>query len=456
MSPTGFLNRIAADMAAKNRSLFDIASLFLPNLLIPPESQPAMTAALLILGFCVYTTVLPNHKSWAPLRVGLAIPAIYLFINYGWSSAYPRMGRGVHLGMGTTAFYGIMKAIEVCWVRELDDERPRWILKPGAQISREAQNGKGDVNDKVPTVLPLPEDTWGRIMYAFDFVSSVRGASWYGDRVWDFAPSYIYNYSGSSRLYYVLFNIVFLQLQYLAGDCFDVYVKSISWDRTNGTPVTTLPVPLQIATVLFVGVHSILGLTIPATTFAIIAVSLGSNPSSWVPIVPNFPLAAPTISEFWSTYWHHIFRRVWRRVTTGMVWFVPANLKKNPTVVRVLRYTAVFFLSSVLHAVILAGIPSAWADPMPRSFLGVDAGTVKFFFTQPLGLILEAVLIFPLTEGFEPYIRTELRRTFGWIWLLYTGRYWCDAWVGHGLFEAMEIPIYISPIRGILYGQWVF
>ncbi|KAG8914977.1 hypothetical protein FRC01_003845 [Tulasnella sp. 417] len=456
MSSEGFLSRLAADMAAKNRSLFDIGALLLPNLLIPPEAFPAMTGALLILGFCVYTTVLPNYKTWAPLRVGLAIPAIYLFIDYGWSSAYPRGSRAVHLGMGTTAFYGIMKVIEVCWVRELDNERPRWVLKPGAQAPQESRNGNGDAKPKVPTALPLPEDTLGRITYAFDFVCSVRGASWFGDRVWDFAPAYIYHYSRSDRLYFVLFNIAFLVLQYLAGDFFDVYVKSLHWDRTNGTPVTSLPVPLQIATVLMVGLHTILGLTIPATSFAIIAVSLGSSPSSWVPILPNIPFAAPTIQEFWSTYWHHIFRRVWRRIATGAVWFVPAPLKTNPTTVRVLRHTVVFFLSSALHAAILAGIPSKLAYPMPRSFLSVDAGTFKFFFTQPLGLVLEALLIFPLTEGFEPYTRSELRRTFGWIWFLFTGRYWCDAWIGHGLFEPMEIPISISPIRGVLYGQWVF
>ncbi|KIO31289.1 hypothetical protein M407DRAFT_220405 [Tulasnella calospora MUT 4182] len=443
-------------MAAKNRGLFDLAVLLLPNLIIPPEAFPAMTGALLILGFCVYTTVLPNHKTWAPLRIGLAIPAIYLFIDYGWSRAYPRETRAVHLGMGTTAFYGIMKVIEVCWVRELDDERPKWVLKPGPHASQESRNGNDDVKPEVPTVLPLPEDTWGRITYAFDFLSSVRGASWFGDRVWDFAPSYIYNYSRLDRLYFVLFNIVFLLLQYLAADFFDVYVKSLHWDRTNGTPATSLPVPLQITTVLMVGLQTILALTISTTSFATIAVSLGSNPSSWVPILPNVPFAAPTIQEFWSTYWHHIFRRVWRRMATGIVWFVPASLKTNPTTVRILRHTAVFFLSSALHSIILAGIPSKLANPMPRPFLGVDAGTFKFFFTQPLGLVLEALLVFPLTEGFEPYTRTELRRAFGWIWFLFTGRYWCDAWIGHGLFEPMEIPISISPIRGVLYGQWVF
>ncbi|KAG8951409.1 hypothetical protein FRC04_006180 [Tulasnella sp. 424] len=438
ISLKGVLNRLATDMAAKNRSAIGIASLFLPNILIPPESYPAITTALLILGFCVYTTVLPKHKTWAPLRIGLSIPAIFLFIDFGWSGAYPRNKRGVHLGMGTAAFYGIMKVIEVCWVRELDDERPRWVLKP--QISKKvAASDKKESEDMTPTVMPLPQDTWGRIAYAFDFVTTVRGASWYGDRVWDFAPPYLYNYSAPSRARHILFNIAFLLLQTLAADCVDIYIKSIAWDRTYGTPVTSLPIPLQITTVLIVGIQTMLGLTLPSSSFAVIAVSLGSNPSSWAPILTKFPFAAPTISEFWSTYWHHLFRRTWRRMASGVIWCLPGSFKTNPTTVRIIRYTAIFFLSSLLHVVILAGIPSKWAYPMPRPFLGVDAGTVKFFFTQPLGLILEAAVVFPLTEKFEPYTRTELRRTFGWMWFLFTGRYWCDAWIGHGLFDPLEV-----------------
>ncbi|KAG9017707.1 hypothetical protein FRB90_000192 [Tulasnella sp. 427] len=391
MSSEGIMDRITAGMAAKNRSLIGVASVFLPNLLIPLEFQPAMTGALLILVFCVYTTVLPNYKTWAPLRIGLAIPAIYLFIDYGWSRAYPRPNRGVHLGMATTAFYGIMKVVEVCWVRDLDDERPRWIQKPQQALDKEQTTSKkvpapGEV---APVVLPLPQDTWGRIAYSVDYITSVRGASWYGDRVWDFAPPYLYNYSPPSRAGHILFNLAFAIFQYLAADCLDMYIKSIPWDRTQGKPVTSLPVPLQITTVLAIAVHTILGLTFPATSYAILAVSLGSYPSSWAPILPNFPFAAPTMSEFWSKYWHHLFRRTFRRLADGGLWYLPGPLKTNRSFNRAIRYTIIFFLSSLLHVAILAGIPSDWAYPMPRSFLGIDAGTVKFFLTQPLGLILE-------------------------------------------------------------------
>ncbi|KAG8985742.1 hypothetical protein FRB90_004482, partial [Tulasnella sp. 427] len=109
--------------------------------------------------------------------MALSIPAAYAFAVFAWSNGYPREhSRGTYLGMATMSLYGIMKLLEVCWIRELDDERPRWVLKPSAVQSAEKKNDgrvEGEANghqEPMKVVIPIPTGVRGRLAYSIDYL----------------------------------------------------------------------------------------------------------------------------------------------------------------------------------------------------------------------------------------------------------------------------------------------
>ncbi|KAG8970501.1 hypothetical protein FRC05_000609 [Tulasnella sp. 425] len=199
-------------------------AMFLPSVNIPFQAYPSFIIGANILFACIYsTTITTNRRLLALSRMALSIPGTWAFIRFAWSYGYTRdHSRGTYLGMATMSLYGIMKLLEVCWIRELDDERPRWVLKPNAvrdmekktdgkpQPGTEGEGGQGKV------VLPIPTDFRGRMAYTFDYLTTIRGCSWFADRVWEFAPAYASTYNppwASSSLAFLQHQLISLVIQ---------------------------------------------------------------------------------------------------------------------------------------------------------------------------------------------------------------------------------------------------
>lgn len=81
---------------------------------------------------------------------------------------------------------------------------------------------------------------------------------------------------------------------------------------------------------------------------------------------------------------------------------------------------------------------------------------MQFFLSQPVGMFLEAVVVRPVVlRAFKsPSVRRNVSRAWAWGWLVWTGRWWGDVWVKNGCWGPTEVHIPLSPIRGIIYGQW--
>ncbi|KAG9030663.1 hypothetical protein FS837_003215 [Tulasnella sp. UAMH 9824] len=440
------------------------SALFLPSLNIPLQAYPSFIAGASIVFACIYsTTIGAQPRLLALFRMALSIPGSWLFIRFAWSSGYPRdHNRATYLGMATMSLYGIMKLLEVCWIRELDNDKRRWVLKPDAARSMEKKvDGeiKGTANDRV--VLPIPTDVRGRLVYTFDYLTTIRGCSWFADRVWDFAPPYALTYShpnSSSKFAFLEYQLISLAIQVLLMDVFDVFIKSIDWAHlalTTTTPVTSLPLHLQLLSSFTVLITTMLYLSIPDTFMTTILVMSGAASPSSCPPMFDSPLESASLQDFWSFRWHHIFRRTFERMGQPVLLLLPSTLPKTR---RVVRQAIAFFLSATLHLLLFTTLPlfpPSAVNPNPQAFPFLDWNTVKFFLAQPLGLILESFLIFPLTEGLNPRAKTAFRRAYAWIWLLFTGRYWSDSWTAKGLFNAdTERPIVFSPVRGVLWGSW--
>lgn len=172
------------------------------------------------------------------------------------------------------------------------------------------------------------------------------------------------------------------------------------------------------------------------------------------------PFQSTSLRDFWTHRWHHIFRRSFDRIASVALFFVP--VKGSRSVARnIVRAVIIFALSATFHLFLLHrtyhplqyvfNSQGSSSSLQPIRHL-LDTSTVKFFLSQPLGLFIERFLVFPITAQFPESMRTSIRRAFAWMYLLNSGRWWCDAWVRAGLWE--EPLVGFSVFRGLLKGQW--
>ncbi|KAG8878164.1 hypothetical protein FRB98_006372 [Tulasnella sp. 332] len=445
---------------------------------IPPVACISSTLGIFILAVCIYTTLLPlrYQRTLRYLRMLLSLPGAYCFIDFGWSTWYERThNRSTFLALGTVACYGMMRLLETCWIRELDGDTPKWKLKSTyrAPVKRvespkgQASKGNGDGDEVRHTVSPpqfilaLPTRPWKRVLYTLDLLTNIRGSSWFADRTWDFAPAYVSTFmppTGTSRILFIRSQIMSIAAQYLVMDVLDTLIRSQDqlWSKASARPVTTFrSVPLQLAASLAVCTTTILYLTIPYATLSATAVAMGSSPTSWPPIVSN-PLSSHSLAHFWGRGWHHIFRRVFNRISMAILWPFRSS---SASYITAARKVIIFFLSATLHLVLLTTLqprPPSPDNPNPRSHKSMfEPGTIKFFLSQPLGLYIESSIILPLVRNGSQRVQMNVCRVFAWCWLLWTGRWWADAWIGGGMYDETERPIVWSPLRGLMWGTWI-
>ncbi|KDQ08634.1 hypothetical protein BOTBODRAFT_37785 [Botryobasidium botryosum FD-172 SS1] len=414
-------------------SVASVVVRFVPSFTTPPDSQPPLLAALGILFLAIFTQTYTHSVLLSYFRLVLAVPGIYFFCDHGFGD-YVAPLRGHCLGYALTAIVGSMRIIDTCVVSFFHAEPPKWIHFGG---------------EKDGQMMPMPTTLRGRLTYAFDLLMSVRGPSLFGDRRWDWTPSSVVAHMRMAlpRRAYLLEHAALLAGQYLMVDALETLHTTHTWDTKLARPVTgdpTLSLPAQSMYAFAVCVETALQITIPYTLIRIAFVLLGAAPSSW-PAIFTAPFSATSLADFWTNRWHTLFRRCFNRLSLLPVTFAPKSQRKF------LRVSTVFALSALLHLGLVYRIPAD--EEHPHNPL-IDTSTLKFFLSQPLGLLIESALIHPLTRTLPEPVRTTMNRMWAWGWMFWCGRWWSDVWIGRGLWEPTETLVGFSIVRGLWKGQW--
>lgn len=297
-------------------------------------------------------------------------------------------------------------------------------------------------------------------------LSTVRGASWFSGHSWDWAPKSIMTYTtgSTSRIGWLAKRLGLLATYYVLSDIFDTINHSRIWSPFDQHPVTMLPMPQQLLYSLSVCVCTILGIVVPVTFYSIIFVSLGSSPSTWAPMFDH-PFAATSLQDFWTRRWHHIFRRVFDRMAIPFMLIMPRSIP--PSFRRVARALIIFSFSACFHLILVERMlttpknasvlaKNIQGDQAPPVWAFFNSSTLRFFLYQPVGLFIERAVLTPIANLLllPGPARIFVHRLWAWGWLLWTGRFWADAWARGGMWAEDEGHVGWSPVRGILFGKW--
>ncbi|QRW25196.1 short chain dehydrogenase [Rhizoctonia solani] len=406
---------------------------FIPGLLVPPEANIHLTIGIHFLLAALYTLTITSHpRAFTLVRIVLGIPAGYIFYLYAFYP-YETPTRGVDIGLAVVGLYGIMRVIDTCIVDLLVGVHtpPRWVV-----------DGK---------VLPLPTSFFGRLGYSIDYLLSLRGTSIFKNTTWDWiVPSTKRRMPSpkTSRLVFLASASWSLFKQYLIYDALDTLNKSRIWDNRLPHPITDggLNIFEQLTFAFSVCAGTALSISFPATMVAIFAVACGAPVEAWPPMF-DAPFSAVSLADFWTRRWHSLFRRVFDRLSLGIIHGLekihaplPSHLRKT------LRAILIFALSATLHLFLMYRLPISDTHHHP-SFL--DRSTLFFFLSQPFALLVEKTVIEPLSGG-----NIWVTRCWAWGWLLCSGRWWADVWVRRGLWDPKEKVVGYSVARRLLKGTW--
>ncbi|KAH7329810.1 membrane bound O-acyl transferase family-domain-containing protein [Rhizoctonia solani] len=406
---------------------------FIPGLLVPPEANIHLTIGIHFLLVSLYTlTITSRPRTFALVRFAFGIPAGYIFYLYAFYP-YETPTRGVDIGLAVVGLYGIMRVLDTCIVDLLVGVHtpPRWVV-----------DGK---------VLPLPTTFFGRLGYSIDYLLSLRGTSIFKNTTWDWiTPSTKRRMPSPAtpRMTFLASASWSLFKQYLVYDALDTLNKSRLWDNQLPHPITDggLGVLEQLAFAFSVCAGTALSISFPATLVAIFAVACGAPVEAWPPMF-DAPFSAVSLADFWTRRWHSLFRRVFDRLSLGIIHGLekihtplPSHLRKT------LRAILIFGLSATLHLFLMYRLPISDTHHHPSFF---DRSTLLFFLSQPFALLVEKMAIEPLSGG-----NVWVTRCWAWGWLLCSGRWWADVWVRRGLWDPKEKVVGYSVIRRLLYGTW--
>ncbi|KAF8342256.1 uncharacterized protein EI90DRAFT_3032642 [Cantharellus anzutake] len=101
---------------------------------------------------------------------------------------------------------------------------------------------------------------------------------------------------------------------------------------------------------------------------------------------------------------------------------------------------------SLMFRVRLASPPGSIPPPQPSllQFWKYDISAAKFFLVQPIGITIDMILFRPILGK-----SSMIRRVFAWVWILYTIRWWLDAWAAAGMWDGEQPWLLGSPIRAV-------
>jgi hypothetical protein len=293
-------------------------------------------------------------------------------------------------------------------------------------------------------------------MWSVDLLLSMRGTSFFANTHWDFVPAALIDKKyDKPRWTFVRNQLVSLLVQAVLMDFFDTTAQTQTWPTLPRAryPITTLSPLFQIYYAVCVCVMTALSMNINYTALSLCAVALGSPAAGWPPLFDE-PFHATSLQEFWTHNWHASFRRVFLVISTTVV-DVSKPLISNRRAQSAFRGLCIFALSCIMHLGLMYRVQPPVVLAKDRSF--IEGEIMLFFLLQPVGMLLEATLIKPLavyafgkgTTGARWFVRA-----WGWVWLVWTGRYWSDVWVRHGLWGPKERVVGYSLFRGLMHGNW--
>ena len=163
----------------------------------------------------------------------------------------------VDIGLAVVGLYGIMRVLETTFVGLMDEKPPHWIVE-----------GKD---------VPLPTTLFGRLAYAVDLTTSLRGNSWFSKTHWEWAPKALVNSPMRlmSRTRYLRFAIYLIAFPIPhPRRCGHGSMKSRTWARSNPYPITSLPWHEQLVYATSVCAQTALSITFPYTIVSSIFVLL--------------------------------------------------------------------------------------------------------------------------------------------------------------------------------------
>lgn len=406
---------------------------FYPSLLVPVESAPAATLAFLYLLLAIFTLTLKRSFWVVSTRFLLSAASCYWFWKFGFRHEVPN--RTVESGMAIICGYGIFRNIETSFGYLLEP-LPRWV-----------QHG---VAQKIPNTF-----IW-RVIWSLDLLFSMRGTSYLPKTHWDFAPrSLIAPKHDKSRIHFLRDQTISLLGQIILMDFFDTTIKARSWPTMvqAAHPLTTLHFHYQLHYAFSLCITTALAISIPYTSLSMVAVLVGCPTAGWPPLFDD-PFHANSLQAFWTHKWHASFRRVFLMVSAAIVdaskrW-IPNGRARSA-----FRGLCVFLSSCILHLILMYRIRPVGFSAKDMSFF--EAETMLFFLLQPCGMLIEVLVVREVAAsvfGKESHKVGLCTRVWAWIWLLWTGRYWTEVWIRHGLWRPEERVVGYSIFRGVLYGEW--
>ena len=447
----------------------------------------SLVLGLGLLYICIFTLTIP-HPSLIYLRLAIAPLAILNFWNFGYGSYQPP-ALIISSAMAAIGIYGVMRVLEHSIVGLWDPTPPHWVARAGQNAPRHAH--------------PLPGSFEERCFYAFDLLTSPRGASWSKDRDWNWIPRRLQSWTSAPSRQFIMDGVKAMVTQYLLLDLLDTITKSRRWNTRSPYPISSLSLLEQAVFAMCICGGAFLLISFGYTVTSTACVLCGSSPDSWPPVFDS-PYASTSLSDFWAYRWHWIFRRVFDRLSMPLVCVMMSiirlggkDLRKTEYIVSAIRATIIFGLSTLLHLCIMYRT----AQSEYRKNYGMDSpfwdpGTLMFFMAQPFGLFIESTVIIRVADWMFPsqdylgdcqqhsdmlvyppridvnqdgvtgdlkptesrpdhrWQRMALTRLYAWIFLIWTGRWWADTWVHVGFFGEDEIAMPFSILRGFWRGKW--
>lgn len=411
--------------------------------------QTSLPLSIASLTICIFTTTFPNHHRvlrW--IRLTLAFPTALAAYAVTFPPSFrlppwlPKAGIRIQLYV-----YGVSvlaRLMDVCVIGFFDgyteESCPRLVLR------KEKGDDDNDGTLEYMTI-PLPTTFVGRLGYTWDSLTSLRGASWFENCFWSWSPKSIREYRAPARSTFLRSALGHGVIIFMVFDVTEFILHSHTWNVTDSdSQVSSLPPLQQIWFALVLGYWTHYSTRLTMDLNAIVPIVLfGLSPSSYPPLFLN-PALSASLAELWAVRWHTTWRRTFDRMSLPFVWMAH-RMGLSRLTTRFLRTIIIFLFSALLHIGILHASP----PPPPAHHRAFEPGFVKFFMSQPLGLLLEAVLIQPLTETLPKRWKTTGRRAYVWVWMIWTGRWFADAWVLTGLYDERMLPF--SP-TALLVSHW--
>lgn len=406
---------------------------FFPALNVPIESAPSAILAFLYLLLAIFTLTSQPSLLVISIRFALSAASSYQFLRFGY--CYETSLRSVESGMAIIAVYGLFRNVETAFAY-LMEPIPRWV-----------QRGE---------VKKIPDTFLWRAIWSLDLLFSMRGTSYLPNTHWNFVPAaLIAPKHDKNRLAFLIDQVTSLLGQFLLIDIFDSIIKAWTWQAMPDEyyPITSLHPFEQAYYAIAVCMMTALSISITYTAISVVAVMFGSCPASWPPLFDD-PFHATSLQSFWTHKWHASFRRIFLMASAAIVnashFFISHSRTKSAV-----RGLWIFLCSCLMHLGLMYRIRPPGLSPEQAPFF--EGETLLFFLLQPVGMLLEVTTIKPLAEyrfGRGRDAARNCTRLWTWIWLLWTGRYWSDVWVRHGMWAPGERVVGYSLVRGLLYGNW--